>query len=495
MIKKLIALLLAFTVIESCFSGCVNNSQNEPVTTVQTTTAKQTDDVSFKLSYTQGDSLDPFKATSQNNQVLASLVFESLFDLDEHYEPIPNIASGYEFTNSKTIKVDIKPTLKFSDGSVLDAEDVVYSLNAAKKNDAYASGLTGIKSCYADGNSVIISLSYANPFAVNLLTFPIASVNDDENGFPVGNGRYKYKSDDNKTVLVVNENSDFDPYITTITLVNIAAADSIDNAVNIGNITFSFKDMSVNPTKRMSCAKKAIDMNNLVYIGVNSKRGVTSNVQIRKAISLAVDRKTLVESAYSGYAQEALSVFHPQFTGVGDTNLFSETADSTTAKQAVAQTGYDSKELTLTLIVDKNDNKVATANLVKTQLEAAGFKINVEQLSASAYQKRVKSSNFDLYIGEVKLADDMNLYPFLAKSGGVSYGIDLDHMGCDNTYIKYLNSSEELGKFLLAFYDDMPYIPLLYKKGLICYSKSMHGDMQGYYGNFFSNIDSWNFSS
>lgn len=492
--KKITAVLLS-AVLALSFGGCSNATPDNSVTTSQTTTAKPTDDVSFKLSYTQGDSLDPFKATSENNQILSSLVFESLFDLDEHYEAVANIASGYEYTDIKTLKVNINPTLKFSDGSVLDAQDVVYSLNAAKKSKAYASGLTGIKSCYADGNSVIFSLNYANPFAVNLLTFPIASTDDDENGFPVGSGRYKYQTSGNKTVLVVNENSDFDPYITTITLVNIAAADSIDNAVNIGNITYSFKDMSVNPTKRMSCAKKAVDMNNLVYIGVNSKSGVTSDAQIRKAISLAVDRKTLVESAYSGYAQSALSVFHPQFTGVGDTTLFSETADVTTAKQTVAQTEYSSKELTLTLIVDKNDNKVAAANLVKTQLEAAGFKINVEQLSSSVYQKRVKASNFDLYIGEVKLADDMNLYPFLAKSGGVSYGIDLDKMGCDNTYIKYLNSNEELGKFILAFYDEMPYIPLLYKKGLICYSKSMHGDMQGYYGNFFSNIDSWYFSS
>lgn len=495
MSKKIIAFLLTAVIIASCFSGCVNSGQNETVTTPQTTTQKQTDDVSFKLSYTQGDSLDPFEATSQNNQVLASLVFESLFDIDEHYTAIPNIASGYEFTNSTTLKVDIKPTLNFSDGSVLDTEDVTYSINAAKKSDAYGSSLSCIKSCYAQDNSVIISLNYANPFAVNLLTFPIASVNDDESGFPVGNGRYKYKADGNKTVLVVNENSNFNPYITTINLVNIAAADSIDNAVNIGNISFAFKDMSVNPTKRMSCAKKAIDMNNLVYIGVNSKSGITSDPQIRKAISLAVDRKTLVESAYSGYASEALSVFHPQFTEVGDTNLFSETADATTAKQAISQTGYDSEKLTLSLIVDSNDNKVATANLVKNQLEAAGFKINIEKLSASDYQKRVKGGNFDLYIGEVKLSDDMCLYPFFDKKGGVNYGIDLDKMSCDDTYIKYLEGEEDLGKFILAFYDDMPYIPLLYKKGLICYSKSMHGDMQGYYGNFFSNIDSWNFSS
>lgn len=495
MAKKITAILLAVVVIASSFGACTNSSQEETVTTKQTTTQKETDDVSFKLSYTQGDSLDPFKAASENNQILADLVFESLFDLDEHYEPVANIATGYEFVDSETLKIDINPTVKFSDGSSITADDVVYSVNEAKESEAYASSLTCIKSCYASGNSVIIALGYANPFALNLLTFPIAKQGGNDNGFPVGSGRYKYKTEGNKTLLVVNENSDFNPYITTITLVNIAAADSIDNAVNIGNITYSFKDMSVNTTKRMSCAKKAVDMNNLVYVGVNFKRGALSNPQVRKAISLAVDRQTLVQSAYSGYAQAALSVFHPQFTGVGDTTLFSENSDTATAKQTVSQTGYNTKSLTFSILVDDNDNKIAAANLIKTQLESAGFKISVEQTTSANYQKRVKAGNFDLYIGEVKLANDMCLNPFLTAKGGVRYGIDLKAITCDDLYYKYLNSEEELGKFMLSFYDEMPYIPLLYKKGLICYSKAMNGDMQGYYGNFFSNIDTWNFSS
>ena len=37
----------------------------------------------------------------------------------------------------------------------------------------------------------------------------------------------------------------------------------------------------------------------------------------------------------------------------------------------------------------------------------------------------------------------------------------------------------------------MPFIPVVYRNGVICYSKAMHGDMQGSYGNFFSNIEDW----
>lgn len=493
--KRYISLFLAAVLIVSCFAGCTSDNPQEQTTTAVSATVKETDNSTFKLSYTQSDSLDPFKAETQNNQVLASLVFESLFDLDENYEPVANIATGYAFTDKTTLRVDINPQIKFSDGSTLDTDDVVYSINAAKKSPAYGSGLGCIGSAEAQGNSVIIHLNYANPYAVNLLSFPIASINDDEDGYPVGSGRYVYKNSDGKTVLKANTENGFDPYITTITLVNIAAADSIDNAVNIGNISYAFRDMSSDTSKRLSCAKKAVSMNNLVYIGINSSSGITSNPQIRQAVSLAADRTVIAESAYSGYAGAAKSVFNPDFKSVGDISLFSDTADTSMAKQAINQSGYDSKKLSISILVDSNENKISCANLLKTQLESVGFSVTIEQKSIKEYRAKITRSDFDLYIGEIKLPDDMNLYSFFDDDGGARYGINLKKMTCGDIYTKYLSGEEELGKFILAFNDEMPYIPLVYKKGMICYSKALNGDMQGYYGNFFSNIDSWNFNS
>ncbi len=495
--KRIIALLSAVLILTSCFAGCTsgkNDDATENTAPVQTT--KQRDDSSFKLSYTQADSLDPFKAKTQNNQVLASLVFESLFDLDEGYEPSPNIASGYEFTDSKTIKVEIKPDLKFSNGSAITSEDILYSTRAAIKSDAYGSSLGCISYAEASGDAIVFHLKYANPYAVNLLTYPISSTKDDDNGFPVGSGRYKYDIQNDKTVLTANLSSDFDPYITTIHLVNIAAADSIDNAVNIGNISYAFRDMSTDTSKRLSCAKKAVTMNNLVYIGINTYSGITSNAYIRRAVSLAVDRSTLVDSAYSGYASAASSTFNPAFKGIENVKLFAEEADIATAKQAITQSGYDSGKLKLSILVNNNENKLAAANLIKSQLELAGFTVTIDRQNYKNYTTKISRSEFDLYIGEVKLGDDMSLYPFFdAKNGGTRYGIDEKKLTCDDLYQKYLEGEEELGKFIIAFNEEMPFVPLLYKKGMICYSKALQGDMQGYYGNFFSNIDSWYFSS
>ncbi len=494
--KRIIALIIAVSLLVTCISGCSSNNENNEPNAAETTTAKKTDDRTFKLSYTQADSLDPFKAATQNNQILADLVFESLFDLTEGYETTTNIATGYAFTDSRTLRVDINPQLKFSNGEKITADDVLYSTKAAMKSAAYGNSLEPVSYAEASGNSVIFHLKYADPYAVNLLTYPIASTKDDEDGFPVGSGRYIYKNSDDGVVLRAAESDEFDPYITTIHLVNIAAADSIDNAVNIGNISYAFRDLSTDISKRLSCAKKTVSMNNLIYLGINSYSGITSDANIRRAVSLAVDRTVLAESAYSGYAVPAQSPFNPDFKSIENIKLFETKADTATAKQTVNRSGYSSDKLKLRLMVNYNENKVIAANLIKSQLEAVGFSVTVEKVSYKEYISRIENSQFDLYIGEIKLGDDMNLYPFFDSSDGAArYGFDYKKLNSDDLYTKYLEGEEELGKFILAFNEEMPYIPLIYKKGMICYSKAMNGDMQGYYGNYFSNIDSWNFNT
>lgn len=497
MAKKYIAFFMALILLCSCLVGCSNEITDEnTVSEAPTDAVKITDNTSFKLSYTKGDSLDPFKAKTQNNQILADLVFESLFDLDESYEPIENIATGYEFTSDTQLKVKIRTDILFSDGSSLDADDVVFSLNAAKKSPAYGNSLKYIDYASAyDRSTVIFYLDRPNPYAVSLLTFPICSTSDDENGYPVGSGRYSYDEADGKVVLKANVTDNFSPYLTTINLVNIAAADSIDNAVNIGNISYAFRDLSSSVSKRISSAKKLVNMNNLVYIGINSMAGITANAQIRRAISLAADRSVLAESAYFGYAVEAQSTFNPSSKTAQNIKIFSSQADIATSKQAIMQSGVEAKDLKLNILVNKNNNRIATATLLKSQLEAVGFNVKIETEDAKEYTRRIKNVEFDIYIGEVKLADDMSLYPFFDKKGGVRYGIDLKNLTCDENYAAYLSGEADLGKFIISFNEEMPYIPLLYKKGMICYSKAMNGDMQGYYGNFFSNIESWNFIS
>lgn len=496
MIKKLIILTLCLSFFVSVLSACSSqNSSDSNDVLPQSAPAIPNDDSSFILSYSQSDSLNPYESIAQNNQILSQLVFEGLFDIDENYHASLNLAAGYKYTNSKTLEVTIQDNLVFSDGTAITSDDITYSFRQAAKSSSWGTSLNNISSCNALSSTVVeFHLKYPNHYAHNLLIFPIISRNSENSRFPIGNGRYYFAEENGETVLKAALSENFSPHFTTIHLENITAADSIDNAVNVGNISLAFRDLSRDSAKKMEANCKNVNINNLVYIGINNKSGITANSYIRKAISLAVNREMLVKSAYGNYAKAATALFNPDFE-LSTTEIFEISSDTTAAKQAVAQSGISNLSISL-LVNSTNSDRVACAKLISQQLENAGFKVNL--IYADTYEKyenRIINEQFDLYIGEIKITPDMSLRPFFSENGNANFGIDSEKCTAAEKYDNYLNGDEELGAFLLAFSEEMPFIPLLYRQGMICFSKEMNGDMQGTASDCFKNIENWYFKA
>lgn len=494
MTKRCLAILLSVVMIVCIFTACKSNSNisnTQIITEAPTQIAEDT--TSFKLSYTKSDSLNPFESTTLNNQILQNLVYESLFILDESYDVQPCIANGYTYKDNKTLVVTIETGHIFSDGEQITVDDVLYSFNEAQLSPHWKNSLSVFKNAYIENsNTVVFELYSPNANAQNLLTFAVTKSQKGEDGYSIGSGKYIFKDDDGGICLVVNSKyKDFTPHFTKINLVNVTTSESIDNAVNIGNITYAFRDLADGDNTRMTCNKKLVGLNNLVYIGINSATGIMSDKNIRQALSLAIDRETLVKSAYQGYARAATSVFNPASKQGKETSLFSKKADIPAAKQAIAQSGYGESQLKIDILVNENRNRSAMATLLKQQLESVGFTVTITKLQNAQYKEYVKHGYFDIYIGETKIPSDMRLNSFFTKSGATSYGISVSKNKTTNSYNKYMNGSGDLGAFLLDFSDEMPFVPVLYRQGMICYSKSMHGDMQSYSGNYFSNIQDW----
>lgn len=496
MTKRILAALLCILFVSAVFSACsskdygaVKSGAMPDIHTIPE------DNSSFVLSYTQTDSLNPYECKSQNNQILSQLVFESLFDIDENFKASLNLASGYRYTNSKLLEVTIPQGLTFTDGSPITADDVTYSFRKAVKSSYWGSSLSDIVSCNAASSTVIeFRLKYPNNYAHNLLIFPIIAGNSDNSSYPVGNGRYFFADENGKTVLKAVTDAEFTPHFTTIHLENITASDSIDNAVNIGNISFAFRDLSRDSSKKMESNYKPVDINNLVYIGINNKSGIASNAYIRKAVSLAVSREMLVKSAYGGYARAATSLFNPAFE-LSATEIFSSEANKADAKQAIVQSGVSKLSISL-LVNNTNSDRTACAKLVQNQLEDIGFEVKMIFADTyEEYERRILKEQFDLYIGEIKITPDMSFRPFFSADGNAHFGIDTEKSAACEKYENYLNGDAELGAFLLAFSDEMPFIPLLYRQGMICFSKEMHGDVQGTGTDCFKNIENWYFKS
>lgn len=490
MTKKALAFIMATVMLAVSFCACTKKVEKAPELVTQKVTKVVADTNSFKLSYTQSDSLNPYQSDSLNNQVIQDLVFESLFRLDESFEAEPEIASSYAYLDSTTLKVTIVSGNKFSDGTKITANDVVNAFDSAKSSPHWKNSLAAISSASVNtASSVVFHLKHANPYAHKLLTFYIAK---EGKKYPIGSGRYKFSEGDGSLNLVLNKEykEPISPRFTKIQLINVPATDSINNALNIGNISFAFRDLSSEDVARLKLNKKAVNMNNMVYIGLNSDYGITANKYIRQAVSLAIDRTIIAKSTYQGFAKEATSIFNPASKLGSQTKTFEPFADLAAANQAVVKSQYDDSRLGLSLLVKKsNANMLSAAKLIKQQLEAVGFKIDLKAYSDKEYKQCLNTKSYNIYIGETKLPDDMRLSSFFSN-GATAYGIN-QKSDTVKIYKNYLNGSAEIGEFTLSFSDEMPFVPVLYRQGVICYSKAMHGDMQGYYGNYFSNIEDW----
>lgn len=129
--------------------------------------------------------LDPSMCTATDNMTNAHASFIGLTNYNEKGELFPDMAESYELSDDKlTFTFKIRPGLKWSDGEVLDANDLVYSWNRAVTPEttcAYEYLFAGIEGyeekklniqASEDGLTFTVKLSAPCAYFLDLCSFP-----------------------------------------------------------------------------------------------------------------------------------------------------------------------------------------------------------------------------------------------------------------------------------------------------------------------------------
>jgi len=83
----------------------------------------------FRIALRQDlDVLDPTLATTYVGRIVFAGLCDKLFDIDEKLNIVPQLATGYEWADDRTLVIHLRPGVKFQNGEVLDAAAVKYSL-------------------------------------------------------------------------------------------------------------------------------------------------------------------------------------------------------------------------------------------------------------------------------------------------------------------------------------------------------------------------------
>lgn len=449
----------------------------------------------FSLPYTTTPFFNPLIPISQSNMALWPLIYDCLAEPDTNYSPVMQLASSVNCQGT-VVTVKLKSGVRFSDGSALSAKDVKYTYEYVLKHteSPYYSRLSNINSIKADGLTVTITLKTPDPLFANMLDVPIIKKESDLSGDAIGTGRYVYSKDGVNAKLTANKNwykgkpLPFD----TITLVNIPYSDAVMSSLSIREINYVYSDNgSGASTSATNTENTSVNLNQLVFVGFNTYKTHLNNAHFRRALSYSINRSSLISQVYSNRALGTVLPFNPAWSAVSPPTEHELAADFDAAKTELAAAGGAGTNTSFTLLVN-SDNAVRTAaaNYVAECFSKAGVKVTVRAVSFNDYKTLISSGNFDMYIGELKLSNNMDISPFLAPGGSAAYACVSDSRTLF-AFNSWRQGTSNISSVADTFTSEMPFIPLCYRLGTVTYTNGLTGVIATD-GDIFFDFENWN---
>ena len=483
--KKIIASILACALVVT-LCGC--GKQNEVTTTETEPYILPTTiiDADVSLPYNSADSLAPYEAKSDFNRDLMSVLYESLFVQTADGKGKKLLASD-AVIGDKSVTVEIVSGVKFSDGTTLTADHVKSSYDLARENAYYKDSLKNISSVtVVDSNTVSFQLYNPDVMVLNTLCFPIAHLSGDQY---VGSGKYYIDYLDEVPYLAVNtaHRNYSGNWNKQIALYDMAGVSSPIYPFKANEISVYRDDLSDGEYTNLSSLTVSENMNNLVYIGVNTKWAgtIVSNSWFRRVLNIGINRRDIASKSFLGQTDAVSTFFREDFCGIDDLTRPFLDGDINEAIAVLELNGYDSftdegirtngsYPLNIRILVcSVNPYKVGVAEAVKSSLEAMGMGVTIQEAATMEdYIALLEEGYFDLYIAETQLTSGYYLDEFFSEDGALSYGIDEFFF---EAYDMYKSGEYDTDIFVASCNDFVPVIPLFYRKSVVSINPNLSG--------------------
>ena len=369
------------------------------------------------LTWAQGadvTSLDPHLGKETPAVQVNTQIFDTLVTVDpETNEVVPQIAESWEQTDDQTYVFKIREGIKFHDGSDLTAEDVKFSLDRARNSAAVSYIVNFIEEVTVDDDHTVTVKTTA-PYAPTLrnLAIPFAAivpkavVEADENAFiqnPVGSGPYKFvewNHGDHVTLKAFDDYYAGKPETENLIMKVIPETSQRTIALETGEVDLAY-DLAVNDIPKVNSDDKltVYEIPSLTcwYVSMNMNKKPFDNPKVREAMSMAIDRQTIIDTINAGSGQTADAIIAPAVFGYYSTGV--KEYNPTKAKELLAEAGYPNGFST-TLWVNDNQSRIEMCQAMQAMLLEVGVQCNLEVLEFGSFISRTTAGDHDLaYFG------------------------------------------------------------------------------------------------
>jgi peptide/nickel transport system substrate-binding protein len=432
--KRIIGALLCLCLLCCAFTGCKRQLAPHIPTgdglyndTTQVPVAPGLSDQSLTLACYFDKSLNPYIAADPTNRTLLPLMYQGLFFVDRNYTAVPILCREYQVSPDMKTYTFYLHAARFSDGTTLVAEDVVYSFAAAKAGSYYSGRFQHIVSVTESEGAVVIQLDTPMENLPLLLDIPVVKAAEVDAPNPLGTGAY-YMDTALGGQRLRRQAAWWcvtDSIITaqSITLVEAGSASKIRDQFEFEDVGLVCTDPGSDSYADYRCDYELWDCENglMLYLVCNQASTVFANEALRTALTHAFDRDYLVNNFYRGFASSATLPASPNSPYYSQ-NLASRYGyDSLAFTTALAETALETKEITF--VVNSDDSlRLRVGRYLANQLREYGFTVNLMELTSSKFVEQLRWGTWDLYLGQTKLSANMDLSAFFSRNGSLNYG-------------------------------------------------------------------------
>jgi peptide/nickel transport system substrate-binding protein len=434
-------------------------------------------------------------------------VLQPLVSLEEGSTRLkPYLATSWKTSdNNRTWLIKLRQGVKFHNGNILKADDVVASVSLFQEFNA--------KVEKADDFTVRFILPEPNSgfiYKLALVKCAIAPVDNidlfrklqDEGNveefIPIGSGPFKFSRWDRRNEIILESFSDYwqgTPWLEKLVYRNIPDNKERISALEKGEvdlIDILFPEDLVRIRRNSHLEIKSTFGMNICYIAINTMRQPLNDMKIRQALNLAVDKMQLTQKFfYGGYGTPTSRILSPAFWGFGALpNAGSYNAAQ--AKELLTEAGFDKDKILLFLIPPIPRPYVpdprGLSEDIKKQLALIGVNVQiVKPVDWDEFGSILSEGTFDLALsGWIDMSGDPDYTLSFLLSGEESNPYNLARWH-SKLFDEKLQKAREFplsnvsGKIQLyneaqkIFQQEAPWIPLTHTKIFIIHHRKVKG--------------------
>lgn len=477
-------------------TGCTSSSGgSSPASGSETSPGAGTSEPQERKTFVYGrpasvTSLDLHSQITSNNAFAIDKIFEPLVSFDSSGKIVDWLAESHNISeDGLTYTFVLQDGLLFSNGEKVTAADAVFSL----QRHLDAGGPLAIAAKVAtltaqDDRTLVITLEEAyTPFISELSNFSNGIFPQDFGGLteeeflknPIGTGPFVVKEWDPAGDLVFSKNPYYwqegKPVIEELAYKLIEDDSQAINQLKAGEVDAVESVALGNVTELEQSADTVVITNGswiVEQLFFNTLDEHFSDVHVRRALALALDREGLTNAVTFGFAQKATSLLPPAIPYNTADSIHALELDVEGAKAELAKSKFPNGFSTKLLIASGNNSRTQSAQIIQAAGASIGIQIEIETVELASFRERFFAYDYSAMInsGQADSPEANSILAFQADPEGFSKSYWTHYTNDEVTKLLYQGQKTADGEERAAIYaelqqilaDEVPYIPLYY---------------------------------